>query len=87
MIDRLVLHGALFMAIAWGPWWLTLAVFIASVIIVRDMYEIVVYALLADALYSAPGAGLWSFPLWNTAFALIILALSSLVREFVRSYA
>jgi len=86
-MDRILLNLALLMAVAWGPWWLTLGVIVASVCIVHNMYEVAVYALLADALYSAPGAGLWSFPLWNTLCALIILACSSIAREFVRNYA
>jgi len=87
MIERILLNLSLLCAVAWGPWWLTFSVILLSILLLYPMYETIAYALLFDALYSAPHTGLLFFPLWGTVITLLLLALNTAFREYIWDYA
>ncbi len=87
IMERVLLNGALFLALVWGPWWIFFSVILLAILLVYPMYEVFIYALLFDFLYSAPHTGLWSFPLWGTVISLCLLALNAAFREYIRNYA
>ncbi|HEX9609140.1 MAG TPA: hypothetical protein VGA06_02945 [Candidatus Paceibacterota bacterium] len=72
---RVLLNGALLSTIVWLPWWITI-IFILALVARFRAYEVLLWGVVADALYAAPASVLVGLPMFFTlAFtALFIVA-------------
>jgi hypothetical protein len=76
---RIIFNIALAISILFFPWWLVAPLMIAACSFVPRMYEVVLYGIAFDALYST-ALGIHGFAFVGSAFSAVLLGTVSFLR-------
>jgi hypothetical protein len=79
---RIIFNIALAVSILFFPWWVVAPLAVAACAFVPRMYEVVIYGIAFDALYSTP-FGLHGFAFVGSAFAALAFGIVSFLRSRV----
>ena len=74
-VDRLLGSLGLLLAVFYLPVWIVALFGLVALIYYPNFYEILIPAILFDAIYGAPGAPWFGFQYLATAFALVAVYL------------
>jgi hypothetical protein len=77
---RIIFNIALVISILFFPWWVIASLMIAACSLVPRMYEVVLYGIAFDALYST-AFGFHGFAFMGSAFSALTLGIVSFLRS------
>ncbi len=77
---RILFHIALVASILFLPWWVTAIVMLVACFLVSRFYEVIVYAVVFDALYAPPDGFNGLQYVW-VAYASVSLLVASFLRS------
>ncbi len=81
--QRLVANTALLISVLYLPWWITVALAVVGLFSFNRFFELIIFMLVIDLLYGAPGAGFWSYPfLFSSAAVLALPIVESAKKRF-----
>ncbi|MBI2108651.1 MAG: hypothetical protein HYT93_00515 [Parcubacteria group bacterium] len=83
-LKRLGLNSILLVSILFLPWWATIIIGIALVLVQKNFYEIIAWAIFYDLLYNVSGIDIWGFTFFFTLGALILFYSAEFLKSKTR---
>ena len=86
MIKRTIAITTLFLSVFLLPWWITVLLAVAGVLLIHNFYEVVIAGVLIDLLYGTSTAFFFDFSAVFTVSALLLVFLGERFKKNVRFY-